>query len=215
MTRETRTIQTWPSGIGYEYHGRPEDGPTNHRSLRVCNRNGGKPNRWRKGTADEWRRIVISQRAERYSAVEIYSCDSMLVGDLLKAAAHGMEARALGDLAEGFSYDEIRNLYPDPQNWSIDECETWLTDQGHVRPDRDDPEDEEAWHDTLRDAICDHAEPAEVYEWWRVSEWLCAQLHGIGEVTIDNDYGHWWGRTCTGQGYLMDGTLQRVAAKFD
>ena len=54
-----------------------------------------------------------------------------------------------------------------------------------------------------------------MYEWWRVSSWLCEQLHAIGEVTIDNDYGYWWGRTCTGQGWIMDGVLQRVAARFE
>ena len=70
----------------------------------------------------------------------------------------------------------------------------------------------ETWRDSARDHAQDN--PAEVYEWWRVSSWLCKQLDSIGEVTIDNGYGCWWGRTCTGQGYLMDGTLQRIASNF-
>jgi len=36
-------------------------------------------------------------------------------------------------------------------------------------------------------------------------------LDAIGEPTIDNEYGYWWGRTCCGQGLIMDGTLQRIA----
>lgn len=54
-----------------------------------------------------------------------------------------------------------------------------------------------------------------MYEWWRVTEWLARQLKGIGEVVLDNNFGTWWGRTCIGQGLIMDGTLQRVAATFD
>lgn len=54
----------------------------------------------------------------------------------------------------------------------------------------------------------------EVYEWWLVSDWLVQQLEGIGVPVLRNEYGNWWGRTCTGQGYIMDGTLQEVAAQF-
>ncbi len=214
MTSETRTIQTWPSGISYEYHGRPEDGPTDHRSLRILARNGGKQSRWRRGAADEWTKIIHSLRAERYSDVEIYCCDSSLVDNLLK------QAHEPNDLGPAFTHDAIRNLYPDPGAWDAEACREWLTDHGHESPPLqrlgDSPQiDEEADEEVCRTEVRDHAEPAEVYEWWRVSEWLCRQLHAIGEVTIDNDYGHWWGRCCTGQGYLMDGVLQRVAAQFD
>jgi len=50
---------------------------------------------------------------------------------------------------------------------------------------------------------------------WRVSTWFCRQLDEIGEVTISNGYGSWWGRCCTGQNYICDGTLQCVAARFE
>ena len=69
------------------------------------------------------------------------------------------------------------------------------------------------WREYCRTEAQEH--PAEPYEWWRVSSWLCDQLHAIGEVTIDNGYGHWWGRTCSGQAWIMDGTLQTVAASFE
>lgn len=68
-----------------------------------------------------------------------------------------------------------------------------------------------------REACRDHAQenPAEIYEWWLVTGWLCDQLKAAGECVIDAGMGcRWWGRTCTGQGYIMDGTLQRIAAKF-
>lgn len=54
----------------------------------------------------------------------------------------------------------------------------------------------------------------EVLEWWLVSDWLANQLADIGAPVIRNDYGSWWGRTCSGQGFIMDGTLQDVANQF-
>jgi hypothetical protein len=210
-----------------------------------------KRNPWREGTVDEWRAIRREIRAGMYADRDVLGCDSALVDDLIKAAAGGELER--GDLAEGFGYDEIRNLYADPGDWGLEQCREYLSDYGIDEPtegnvwrmDRADlieqltnasidTRDEELIEtlreavivniddgtldgiDDWRDACRDHAQdnPAEVYEWWRVSSWLCDQLHAIGEVTIANGYGYWWGRTCTGQGFIMDGTLQQVADRF-
>lgn len=62
-----------------------------------------------------------------------------------------------------------------------------------------------------RDAVRDNATDAEIYEWWRVSPWLAEKLDDAGECVLENDYGCWWGRTCTGQSVIMDGTFQTVA----
>jgi hypothetical protein len=260
MTRtrtEAITIQCWPGGQSFTYRGDP-DGPENQRSLRDTGRNGEPPSRWRKGTADEWAAIRRNVRAQMYADRDVLCCDSSLVDDLLKLGgeSYGCEVK---DIQEGFSLDEIRNLYADPSDWDAEECREYASDHGLDLPDvpltdcsicdgtgrygsveTGDPitntvcenckgtgevpepdyaEDDapRGWLTEARDACQEHAQenPAEVYEWWRVSSWLCDQLHAIGEVTIDNGYGHWWGRTCTGQGYLMDGTLQRVADRFE
>jgi hypothetical protein len=203
---ETHTLQVWPSGRGYEYRGDP-NGPAEQRQLRIHDYNARTRTRWRKGKLGEWREIVISRRAEMYQRNEILGCDSCLVDDLVKAAAAGETS---GDLGDGFGDGEIHNMYPDPSEWDAAQCRGWL--EGHGTGDTAE------WGldiEVVRDNIRDNAEPAEVYEWWRITSWLCTQLHEIGEVTIDNGYGCWWGRCCTGQGYLMDGTLQRVAARFD
>lgn len=68
------------------------------------------------------------------------------------------------------------------------------------------------WRDMVRDNTGEHE--AEVYEWYRVSNWLGKNLEEIGEVVLDNSYGKWWGRQCTGQSYMMDCVLQRIALQF-
>ncbi len=178
MTTETQTIQTWPSGRGYEYRGSAHE-PTAERRLRIHNYNGGTPNRWRRGTVAEWREILHSRRAEMYSERDILCCDSMLVGDLLREAQNAhLEA-----FNHAFEYEEIRNLYPDPEDMEADDCESWLTERG-LDCARDESDDDGDYLNALRDVVRDNAEPAEVYEWWRVSSWLCDQLDAIGRVTV-------------------------------
>ena len=70
----------------------------------------------------------------------------------------------------------------------------------------------EAFREAVQDNASDHQQ--EPYEWWRVSDWLAKQLMAIGECVLDNNYGYWWGRCATGQGFIMDGVLQRVAAQY-
>lgn len=256
---ETRTLQVWPGGASFSYQGDP-DGPAEQRRLRSGYHD--PKQRWRRGTADEWRRIRIELRAEIYGNRDVLGCDSSLVDDLIKAAGSG---ELTGDLASGFGYDEIRGMYKDPSDWDAGTCREYASDHGvdlpedpadtcqhcneaieQKAPDADwvhqdtgsgvcpsgdnagkhnpagdaEPYEDDTRHGWLgeaREACREHTQdnPAEVYEWWRVSSWLCGQLAEIGEVTIDNGYGHWWGRTCTGQGWIMDGTLQEVAAKFE
>jgi hypothetical protein len=117
---------------------------------------------------------------------------------------------------------DIENTAPFPDGqWrdrgSNTHCPNPAGDAGQVHAPETHPDDEDQYLDELRDACRDHAQdhPAEVYEWWRVSSWLCAELRKIGEVVIDNGYGQWWGRTCTGQGWIMDGTLQTIAAQYE
>ena len=191
------SIQLWPSGDSVEFRGDP-DGPPAQRAIRRRNeRNECRTRPWTTGDDDLWRALRIARRAEGYAEREIYVCDSMLVSDLLQA-----------DALEGFQADDLRNLYPDPSDWDLEECRAYLSDAGlDTEPDAD--------LDDLRSTIRDDAAPAEVYEWWRVSTWFCRQLDEIGEVTISNGYGCWWGRSCTGQNYICDGTLQCVAARFE
>lgn len=220
---ETRTIQIWPGGASYEYTGDP-DGPAEQKQLRKgFTRSEGGSNRWRAGTAEEWRTIRVALRAEMYAQRDVLQCVSSLIDDLIKAANSG-ELR--GDLAEGFGYDEIRNLYKDPSDWTLEQCQDYANDHGleleplptlGESPQIDDDALEDEWLPAARQVCQEHAQdnPAEVYEWYLVDSWLCDQLHAIGEVTIDNGYGHFWGRTCTGQMLIMDGTLQEIAANFE
>jgi hypothetical protein len=76
-----------------------------------------------------------------------------------------------------------------------------------------DAEEDTGYLRRLQAACNDAAEVREVFEWWRVSAWLGDELDSIGEVMLINQYGSWWGRTCTGQALIMDGVLQQVAGR--
>lgn len=193
---ETHRLQLWPSGNGVEYKGDPH-GPT----LRIRNKNG----RWRTPESGETAAIKTEVFARALLEREVLACQSSLVDELMKADTR----------IDGFDTEKLENLYPDPSDWNADKCLEWLGDMGiDNRPEVDPTNDPEEYLDELRQLVTNNAEPAEVYEWWLVSGHLCRHLRDIGEVVLDNDYGRWWGRTCTGQELIMDGTLQKVAAIF-
>lgn len=50
----------------------------------------------------------------------------------------------------------------------------------------------------------------EIYEWWVVSDWLAEQLEKHGEAMLINDFGKWWGRTCTGQVVYLDSVIEEI-----
>lgn len=187
-----KSMQLWPNGKCIETRGETA-------SSEFCVRErkpDGKYGRWHRPSKELYRQIVIEERAEAYLDRDVLCCDSSFVDDLLKAGF------------EGFDYDNVENMYPTPEDWTEETLKEWLDEHG-IEYDADDDED------ALKDAVRDNAEAAEVYEWWRVDDWLAGQLKKIGEPVLDNDCGYWWGRTCTGQAMIMDGTLQNVAASFD
>jgi hypothetical protein len=59
------------------------------------------------------------------------------------------------------------------------------------------------------EAITD-IQPAEIYEWWLVSDWMFKKLEEKGEAVLKTDWGDWWGRTCTGQAIYIDGVVEEI-----
>ncbi len=125
---------------------------------------------------------------------------------------NGLEEPTEGNVWKMDRADLVEQLENAGIESSDDESDETLREAVIINIDDETLDGIDDWRNVCRDYAQDN--PAEVFEWWRVSSWLCDKLKDIGEVVIDNGYGHWWGRTCTGQGFLMDGTLQRVAAQF-
>jgi hypothetical protein len=197
-------LQCWPGGESFEYRGEAE-------GMRVRQKtpDGGYTD-WRKPSADVRRKIEIQRLALIYQDREILACDSALVDDCLKLAGeHSAE------FFREWEYENIQNLQTNPDDWDAAECRSWMDERGiedddePTEEDRDD--DEEA--DRLREIVRDNSETAEIFEWWRVNGWFAKELAAVGECVLSNNYGDWWGRCTTGQQYIMDGVLQKVAAR--
>jgi len=214
-TQHTHTIQVWPSGRSYEYTGDPLSGAA------WKTRPSGKPdvmaNPWTDAhcIGGHWREVQTELQARRIQDREILKCDSSLVADMLGSALD-----LPGQLGDEWTVENLTNLYPDPSGWDSVRCRAWLSDYGidwnysYI--------DTENWDaramrldDELRELVSDNAEPAEIFEWWAVTDWLADKLDSIGEPVLSNSYGRWWGRTCSGQSLIMDGTLQLIAKGID
>ena len=99
----------------------------------------------------------------------------------------------------GFTFDEIENLYYTDQEilenfGSFDED---MSEQEKIDEVRNNCEDSK-----------------EVFEWWLVSNWFLNRLKEINEPIIDNDFGEYWGRGCTGQSIYLDYNIQELAFEW-
>ena len=103
-----------------------------------------------------------------------------------------------GQEVEGFYYDDIENLYMSD--------EEILNYMGSYDEDMSDQEIIE---------VRDNGEDfKEVFEWYLVSDWFLDRLREINEPIIDNDYGEYWGRCCTGQSIYLDHNIQELAYEW-
>jgi hypothetical protein len=84
----------------------------------------------------------------------------------------------------------------------LDESET-LDEASHTQ----EMEATDKLRDWAQDNNCDTQEPL---EWWQVTQYLYEKLRNIGEPVLDTEYGYFWGRTCSGQHILLDGTIQKI-----
>ncbi len=70
-------------------------------------------------------------------------------------------------------------------------------------------------HQMLEDCVdWQSANDREIYEWWCVDEFLAKKLKSKDEYTIKYGFGHWWGRTISGQQIISDRTIQEIAEEL-
>ena len=76
-----------------------------------------------------------------------------------------------------------------------------------------------SWDDVINLAAPNEDDPEtddiqEIYEYWLVNPWLAGKLIEAGQPVLKNEYGIWWGRTCTGQYVYCDDVIYRLAAQY-
>lgn len=59
------------------------------------------------------------------------------------------------------------------------------------------------------------SKPAEIYEWWAVSNWFGEKLAEQGCVVIPSWGKSYWGRTTTGQSISLDGCVANIAISME
>ncbi len=157
----------------------------------------------------------LQETIERLVNQEILACQSSLV-----------EAMLQNGMAE---YEEIENMYIDNSDkiQEVEEERDEILDKYNELEDKEElTESEEIEFNNLEDKISDlenqieelereQEEPQDIFEWWLVSNWLANKLRNYNEPILDNDYGTWWGRTCTGQSISMDYVMECIAEEIN
>lgn len=144
---------------------------------------------------------TVHELAEIYISRDILKCDTSLINDLLSLEPTN------NDIGNAFTCENVENLLDD----SMDAVEEFLINELEDHAWQNLSFDE---RETLAENLGFAPEFQEIYEWWAITGWLAEQLVSAGEPILKNDYGYWWGRTCTGQAIILDGTFQKIALRF-
>jgi hypothetical protein len=138
-----------------------------------------------------------TKTVERIVRQEILTCQSSLVDMLLE--------RNLIDT------DDIENIWLDCTEWTQGRCLDYIKDMSPDELEGLDTDDDDDVRYTAQNVADDN--PNEPLEWWLVTPWLLDKLREAGEPVIDNEYGEWWGRTCSGQSITLDCVIEDIASK--
>lgn len=168
---------------------------------------------------------------EEFVKREVYCCESSVVDYILRTTYDSMEY--FKDAP--FNYEDIENQYIDNSD-RIEELEERIN---NLKDEKDTIEDEmdlmeeegdedysveEGQADEIEAEIqnlesekeeleLQQEEPVEVYEWWKVSGWLCEKLKDMGEVVIPHM--QLWGRGVTGQSISLDYTISKICEDME
>lgn len=135
--------------------------------------------------------MIDVQRQEairKFVDEEVHTCQSMLVDEALKR--------------EFFSWDDVENLY---RPFDAVAGAPGICDNCGLITDQLDSETGQCRH-----CYANNREMNEIYEWWVVSQVLVIKLRQHGEPLLNNEYGTWWGRCCTGQAIFLDGVIEVI-----
>lgn len=135
------------------------------------------------GNASQKQREYIEAKIRQ----ELGGCQSMLVS---------------GALEKGFfQMEDIQNPFEPWMAGDRGTCEHCNDDKNILHCDYDCCEN--CWEQYEQS---EHFQ--EIFEWWPIeSSFLVEDLLKMGEPVLSNDYGDWWGRTCTGQSISLDPTF--------
>ena len=144
---------------------------------------------------------------DKITKEEYFNLDNGIVQDITREFIHPHIFRNQSALinhlreqeVEGFYYDDIENLYMTDKEI--------LENMGSY--------DEDVPDQLFIDEVRDNGEDInEIFEWYLISDWFLDRLRGIKEPIIDNDYGEYWGRCCTGQSIYLDYNMQELAFEY-
>lgn len=132
--------------------------------------------------------ITREQALDAFVGREVYTCQTSFIEEAFKQRILLVE--------------DIYNLYPEFDGYLLSPSFCVSCDKEFPCLDSE----------TGRCEMCfeEIKEPQEIFEWWVVSPWLAKKLLVEGAPVIDNDYGHWWGRTTTGQAISLDYIIAKV-----
>jgi len=137
---------------------------------------------------------IVQDITRIFITPHIYRNQTALVTDMQKESYSS-------ECCYSFSWDNVENLY--------------MTDEEILEAYSYHFVEEEEQENFFIERVRDNGDDMnEIFEWYLVSDWFLDRLREINEPIIDNDYGEYWGRTCTGQSIYLDHNIQELAYEW-
>lgn len=156
---------------------------------------------------------------EKFVQREIFTNVSMMVEYIIKKGFEDHDAP--------FSLEDAENYYVNNEDYIFElenekeELEAELEKlETSMRDDKMDKMEELGkkiieLKDKIEDLETEQEEPAEIFEWWLITDWLGHKLKEKGEVIIDDVNHRIWGRSCTGQHILLDSVISKICEDLE
>lgn len=135
----------------------------------------------------------------------------------------------LDDLHNYYSYPEYRGTYAAFYGGNDDQRKEEierLKESAHILIDNPKWGFDESLTRLIDDQVLDieseieelealETEPAEIFEWWAISQYLFEKLKDLGYCVVDAGSCYIWGRTTTGQAVLLDHCISKICAEME
>ena len=150
----------------------------------------------------------------RFVEREVLCCASYLMDNVFKAGElnnnREIELPTYEDVTNFWQYPEYNGTYANFECGTEDEKNTEIARLEDLISEYDDTDISEQIQNEIDELNDLESEPAEIYEWWIVTNWLAEKLEIQGQCILEYANMHFWGRQTTGQAILLDRVISRI-----
>ena len=151
----------------------------------------------------DWDEPWVQEARRKFVRRQEILCQSKLVSELL--AQIFFHEEDIENYEVQFEILDVHGEFQMVNRQEYKEYMEWLTVAVETNP---------ALEKMLEHSQYSEGQYPQIFEWLAIDEHFANLLREERECILDNDYGLWWGRKCSGQAVCMDGVIHDICVKI-